>query len=843
MIRRLLVLLASVSAFANPVAAQTAEAPAYASLIAALEQAVLAGDSTAYLSLTSATADRNAAEAFARENLYPGMDRVTVSPRFRVPLEDLPEDTGYDLTVEVFSESGIRGQLETWQLEVVREEEDGGWRIRDQTHVDSVDHLRHLSLTPTKQYAADNLVVRSEDLSLTLTGSVFVAETELGVTALVLLGKGIMRFTPQPEAERGQVRIFSGDETLETQFEAAFIRVHPDLFRSRVITSALVDQAVDSDTLREARKVFDEFIDRSFTVDLSDISDRLWSLVPGVGSFLAEVRTRHHGTLTYAQSAQQPEDISLSKRETNQIISLYPSARKRASQGRYFAEDDAVPIDVLDYDITASFEPLGVSRQSIRARPELLGCRIVGTTRLALRVKGLPIKAFSLRLADELEVTSVTSSELGPLLFFRLSGQNNLVVNLPSEIPGGTQFTATVSYAGDLPAQQLEENWIASRLFMFDAAEIFGVGEPRYIYSNRSYWYPQARFPDYATATLQLTVPPGWGVVASGKPLDTNPPVTGSHEDEPRRFSFAALQPTRYLSTLLSRFEDHTSPARQVRLPDDMTRPSVPRADGAVFYDTLAIDAHGTALSIKEIETIIDRTADIASFYAALLGDIPYPTLTVALTDSRLPGGHSPAYFAVMNHELPRQPGHHGFVADRSSQLQQLSLVLPGARDRAPVVGTGSRLEELPRAVAERRARPVLRGALRRAAWGARGLRRHPPPDAALGDAALRRGSHLPRVPARSSGSRAADLPGAGLQQGRHGAAHATRADRRRRVFRRATALLPSVAVSEGWDRCTAAGVRDRGGAAAEPVLRPLDPRRRTAGAEVFVSHRNNRAR
>ena len=657
MIRRLLVLLASVSAFADPVAAQTAEAPAYASLIAALEQAVLAGDSTAYLSLTSATADRNAAEAFARENLYPGMDRVTVSPRFRVPLEDLPEDTGYDLTVEVFSESGIRGQLETWQLEVVREEEDGGWRIRDQTHVDSVDHLRHLSLTPTKQYAADNLVVRSEDLSLTLTGSVFVAETELGVTALVLLGKGIMRFTPQPEAERGQVRIFSGDETLETQFEAAFIRVHPDLFRSRVITSALVDQAVDSDTLREARKVFDEFIGRSFTVDLSDVSDRLWSLVPGVGSFLAEVRTRRHGTLTYAQSAQQPEDISLSKHETNQIISLYPSARKRASQGRYFAEDDAVQIDVLDYDITASFEPLGVSRRSIRARPELLGCRIVGITRLALRVKGLPIKAFSLRLADELEVTSVTSSELGPLLFFRLSGQNNLVVNLPSEIPGGTQFTATVSYAGDLPAQQLEENWIASRLFMFDAAEIFGVGEPRYIYSNRSYWYPQARFPDYATATLQLTVPPGWGVVASGKPLDTNPPVTGSHEDEPRRFSFAALQPTRYLSTLLSRFEDHTAPARQVRLPDDMTRPSVPRADGAVFYDTLAIDAHGTALSIKEIETIIDRTADIASFYAALLGDIPYPTLTVALTDSRLPGGHSPAYFAVMNHELPRQPG------------------------------------------------------------------------------------------------------------------------------------------------------------------------------------------
>ncbi|MCH7747846.1 MAG: hypothetical protein IH939_07090 [Acidobacteria bacterium] len=657
MIRRLLVVLVSVSALADPVVAQTAEAPAYASLIAALEQVVLTGDSAAYLSLASATADRTAAEAFARENLYPGVDRVTVRPRFRAPIEDLPEDTGYELTVEVFSESGTRGRLETWQLEIVREGDDAVWQIRDQTHVDSIDGLRHLSLTPTKQYAADNLVVLGEDLSLTLTGSVFVAETEIGVTGLVLLGKGIMRFTPQPEAERGQVRIFSGHETLEAQFEAAFIRVHPEAFDSRVSTSGLVEQAVDPDAFRKAREVFDEFIGLSFTLDLSEISDRLWSLSPGIDDFLAEVMTRRHGTLTYAQSGQQPEDISLQQRETSKIISLYPSARKRATQGRYFADDDAVSLDVLHYDITASFEPLGSSQRSMRARPELLGCRIVGTTRLAVRVKGLPIEAFSLRLADELNVTSVTSSLFGPLLFFRLKGRNSLFVSLPAEVPGGTEFTVSVSYAGDLRAQQLEENWIAARSFLFEAAGLFGQGEPRYVYSNRSYWYPQALFTDYATATLELTVPPGWGVIASGSPLDTNPPVTRSTEDGPRRFSFAALQPARYLSALISRFEEHTSPTRQVRLGDDVTRPSVPRADKAVFYDTLTIDAQGSPRSIEEIDAITDQTADIASFYASLLGDIPYPTLTVALTDSRLPGGHSPAYFAVMNHELPRQPG------------------------------------------------------------------------------------------------------------------------------------------------------------------------------------------
>ena len=41
----------------------------------------------------------------------------------------------------------------------------------------------------------------------------------------------------------------------------------------------------------------------------------------------------------------------------------------------------------------------------------------------------------------------------------------------------------------------------------------------------------------------------------------------------------------------------------------------------------------------------------------SLLGDIPYPTFTLALSDSRLPGGHSPAYFVVLNQLIPMPGG------------------------------------------------------------------------------------------------------------------------------------------------------------------------------------------
>ena len=629
----------------------------YETLIGELEAAMLAGDPDAYLALVSPSADRGAAVQFATEHVRPGVDRVTATPRFETPLDDHPEGAGYQVMIELFFESGSRGRLETWQLDVVREEADA-WRIVDQDAVDSIDRLRYLSLTPTTQYIADDLVVTGEDLTLTLTeGSAFVAEIENGVTGLVLLGDGVMRFTPQPEAERGQVEIFSGRDALEAEFETAFVRLHPDAFRTRVSTGALRARAVDRGTLGDAREVFEDFVPLSFTLDLSDVSDRVWSLPPGRGDFLAEVRTEDHGTLTYTQSVRQPEDITLFERETNRIISLYPSARKRATRGRYFGDDDSLSLDILDYEITASFEPLGFTQQRLRDRREFVDCRIIGTTRLAARVKGLPITSFSLRLADDLAVRSVTSNEYGPLLFFRMNGQNNLVINLPSEVPGGTEFTVTVTYEGDLAAQELDENWIGRQRVLLELEPLFGLGEPRYVYSNRSYWYPQGLVTDYATATMNLSVPAGWGVVASGAPAGTNPPVAGASEGEPREFSFAALQPARYLSAVISRFDDHPAPVRQVRLDAPASPPPSARNGGGVFYGTLAISAYGTPRSRGDIDDTAERAADIASFYASIVGDIPYPSMTLALTDSRLPGGHSPAYFALLNHELPRQPG------------------------------------------------------------------------------------------------------------------------------------------------------------------------------------------
>ena len=646
--------------------AQTVSLDDFDQLVTSLEDAARRADVEGYLNLLAEDADRTAARAFAADALRRDVREAAARARFVRPLDDDLEGSGYELTVEVFTERGMAGRLQTWSVDVVRDaaavDEPGDWRIADQERVDVVEGLLNLSLRPDVAYDAAGFVIAGEDMTLSMSrGTAFVAETGRGgITGLVLLGRGILAFSPAPEAERGQVRLLTGRETLETVVSAAFVRVNPVTFSSRVSTPDLQRRPVDRDQLERAREVFDRFAPLSFGVDLGDLSDKSWSMTPGGGDFIADMETDRYGTLTFAQSAGQPEDVSLFERESQRIIALYPSAAKRATRGRYYSDDDGVAYDVLDYRIAASFEPAGVERESLRARPRLRGCFITGRARLAVRVTGSNLTSLTLRLAEDLEVHSVVSNELGPLLFFRMRGRDNLVVSLPSRVPPvGAEFTLDIEYSGLLEAQELEENWLGRRGFGLDAVGAitpFGVAARRYIYSSATHWYPRASTSDYATATMDLTVPADYGVVASGEPAETDSSVSPPADEgaQRRRYRYVTLQPARYLSCVISPFATHDNRTRLVTV-DPQGAPPATRP--GVSYDSLSLAVTSTERTRDRIPGYYETAADILGFYASLVGDAPYPTFTLALTDALLPGGHSPAYFAILNQPMPLPPG------------------------------------------------------------------------------------------------------------------------------------------------------------------------------------------
>ena len=635
----------------------------------AVETSISTMDRARWLELLSTTADRDQAREFFEAMVPQGITRVVVKERDRFPLQGALPGEGYRLVVEVFIETGPRGRIATWGLDIRRPRGDDlgrqPWRIVTQDRLASIEGLHRLSLNPEKQFAARNLVLKAVDFELRLpAGDVFVAETPEGITALVLVGEGTLVFQPAPKEERGQLKLFAGTESLETPFTSAFVRVSPFEFERQFKSEMLEAAAVDGRTYRRGLEVFDDNITKSFVLDLSDLSRDTWSLLPQPGDFVAEVNTRRFDDLTYARSSGEAEDVTMFQRERKRNIAAYASEQKLASRGRFFDEDDLVDYDVLDYQIDASFYP---DRQWMEGR-----------TRMRLRVKSHAIGVLTLRFADTLNVSSMVSDEFGRLLFLRVRNQNSVLVNLPSPVARDFPMTLTIAYSGRLERQRIQDESV-QRSQPDDLP--FVPAEPKWLFSNRNYWYPQNQVTDYATAKVQITVPYEYYVVSSGILDPFSPaaaaaaPVEGSTRVIPRTsYSFTTPQPVRYLGLLVSKMSRVDSAT--VALDIETKPPSAPDMRGAhtlqeqlqrlnrMVTATPAIGGRNTIqLSVDANKRQENRSrdaivtaADILRLYAGLIGDAPYGALTLAMVEDELPGGHAPGYFAMINNPPPVTP-------------------------------------------------------------------------------------------------------------------------------------------------------------------------------------------
>ena len=165
--------------------------------------------------------------------------------------------------------------------------------------------------------------------------------------------------------------------------------------------------------------------------------------------------------------------------------------------------------------------------------------------------------------------------------------------------------------------------------------------EASYLYSNRSYWYAQTPQAGYATASIRLSAPAEYTCVASGQPSAGGPIAMGvvgqgGPSGAQRIFTFTAARPARYFSCVLSRFtrveaEGGAEPGIAAEVPRKF-RSRAPQ--------------------------IMADASAVARFFTTLLGECPYPTYTVALVENQVPGGHSPAYFTVLNQVVSR-PGRY----------------------------------------------------------------------------------------------------------------------------------------------------------------------------------------
>ena len=622
------------------------------------ELALRSGRPAAYLAMLSPTlASDPGTLQFVPRNIAAGVTNVALEEIGRLRVEDAPPGDGYWIVLGMFKEQHRAGEVSTWLLNVRRDVDpvtnlpfrDGPeWRIVSQERLTSVGGIYRLKLHPERQYIVRNLEISATDFTLTLPeGMAFVADTGSGVTALVLQGEGEMEFAPTPSVEREQLKIFAGTETLETAFDSAFLRMHPNDFDTLIARDALIERTIGPRDFRAAQVVFDKYAPESYNVDLGHLSDDQWWALPNEGDLLAEVQTPHFDNLTYVLSQQEAEDVQLFEREGNRNISMYASEEKLATRGQFYSEDDLVNYDILNYELDAALFP---KREWMAGRATLTMRAVSDLTILVIR------------LADALAVRSVWSDVFGSLFPFQTPGRNTIVLNLPERIVAGSEFTLEVEYEGQLPAEGADHQALARyrtlravRRDRFAQPILsFQTPEPHYLYSRRSLWYPQSTVTDFATAQIRLTVPADFDCVASGQLV--GPPKTLGDEDAAfpagsKQYEFEASQPLRYLAAVVSDFEPIDSV--EIELADLIAqgRTSGPRAaltGKGVYHDSLTLSVSANPGQRRLARTMSARAEDMIRFYTSVVGDVPYPSLAITLIESELPGGHSPAYVSLV---------------------------------------------------------------------------------------------------------------------------------------------------------------------------------------------------
>jgi len=495
-----------------------------------------------------------------------------------------------------------RGAIEQWGF-LWQQRGADGWRIVAKRTYGGIDGLVHLDLEPLG-FVANGQSIELEDFTLKMIeGTFFLNTQEAGPTSLVFVGKGRVSFKPRTPTERGQMKIFAKSEELDDQVSRAFLRLHPaDLYRT-LKPGSFVDDPRSAERLGKATEFFEGHKGDAFVLD-AGVEGAPWWLLPGLGDSTIVFETKRFGRLTLALSSFEAEGVALFSRGTRRQISAYPRA---AAQDQDEAWKPETAFDVLHHDLTLSFNPTTFF--------------LHGRDTITLDVLA-PVSSFRLRLDDDLQVASIQSAEGGSHLFFRVRGQNSVLVSMGSLANRVGPMKMTVAYAGRLPAGTVESEIIQAELSFQDDQSVFI--EPALIYSKRRAFYPEVGDEDYATSTLTVTLPGDWTVLAGGVRTETTDGAT-------RTVTHEQTTMAKYLAFMAARLVPVTSE----------------RSEG------LSFDAYAHPRARREASRLVEDLKSAAAFYNGLFGPLPYSPLNTALIEAPVPGGHSPPGLVIVQERPP----------------------------------------------------------------------------------------------------------------------------------------------------------------------------------------------
>lgn len=518
------------------------------------------------------------------------------------------------LYLQAFYQSAHTVMMESWMLKLDRSEE--GWVIAHKEVIGNLTTLYKIRMPSDRFERARRVEIAHKDIRLSFRdAAVFYDNLPDFETALIVVGKGTVRFSPSDAGEKHQMELLYKKDHLEDTVEHLFVRCSSSFFADSVkIERAEGGPAVSPAEQSRAAAVFARGYPRSFTIE-SSIDGAPLSFLPQGDEAVFEFKARRAGELTYVYHPYSDETVNLYDRGKGRVISLYdPDGVEDTREKRFFVSFED-KFDVESYELDLSYTP---AQFFLSAK-----ARIKVTSKVG------PLEVLKLRFSPDLEILKILDGEKRELFYTQDKLRKYLYTYLLKPPVKGESAFIEVFYRGRMPPPMPSSDVIGQA--GSGNRYVFRPRYETYFYSHAGDWYPGPNEEDYFTARLKIVVPPEFKCIANGEMVGEGRRNGMADAVEIEKagsavYTFETRQPVKYMSFIIGKFD------RQKDLP------------GPVPI-TMSVSSEIMDAQLQ----FADRARIILDFYEKSFGRYPYEKLGIVLRLWPTYGGHSPASFIVLN--------------------------------------------------------------------------------------------------------------------------------------------------------------------------------------------------
>ncbi|MFW6123687.1 MAG: M1 family metallopeptidase [Acidobacteriota bacterium] len=507
--------------------------------------------------------------------------------------------------------------LDTWLIDVVKADKE--WKIFNKDNIGQTQILYKLQIPSERMERVKKVEIRHKDILFSFENPVVFYDNVPDIeTALIVIGKGRVHFTPSLPREQHHLELIYNQKSIKDHIDYIYLRFSPDFFKDniKIIKGISEKKAVEESEKELAQSLFKKKYPKSFTVK-SSLTQDYFSVLPNGEEATFEFKINKLGEMTYIFSPFALEEICLYHWKKEKIISLYSPPMQEKGKRMFVGFGEKV--DIKDYQIDMNYEPKSH--------------HFSGKAKVIFESNVANLNSVKFRLNPKLKILRVSDKKQNKLYFSQDDFRKTVYIYFFDRLSRGELGDIDIYYSGQL-APLKEDTEVVRSTQEQTEIEFLEKRDESYLYSRSSYWYPAPAEEDYFTARLKLMIPSGYTAVSNGRriydpSIKTEQDVHGADEEGYTVNIFEIKNQIKYLAFIVGRMS----------LEGEVNEPILTnyyRAPKSRAY-------HGDIF--KTIGEIID-------FYQDKFGSYPFDKLSIVRQAGKSKWGHSTPAFVVIS-DLP----------------------------------------------------------------------------------------------------------------------------------------------------------------------------------------------